>query len=187
MDFISKVVFKIKTVIFFLLSKVRFSTRLTYKGNATLFHGATIILEKGLEAVNIGQNFVLEKNSTVKVTRYANLEIGDDCFINHNASIVAMKRIHIGNRVIMGPNVAIYDHDHLYDFDRGVQHNEFRTDDIVIGNNVWIGAGCIILKGSIISDNAVIGAGSVIKGSVPPNSIVVQKRVQIVKVKDNGR
>ena len=45
-----------------------------------------------------------------------------------------------------------------------------------IGDNTWIGAGTIILKGTSIGSNCVIGAGSVIKGDVKSNSIVIQKR-----------
>lgn len=43
--------------------------------------------------------------------------------------------------------------------------------EIVIGNNVWIGLNVIVLKGSIIGDNTIIAAGSVVKGIVPANSI----------------
>jgi len=42
---------------------------------------------------------------------------------------------------------------------------------IEIGNNVWVGAGCIILPGSVIGDDAVIAAGSVVRGTVPPGEL----------------
>jgi len=46
----------------------------------------------------------------------------------------------------------------------------------VIGDNVWIGAGCIILRGTVIGDNCVIGAGSVIKGKIESNTLITQRR-----------
>lgn len=45
-----------------------------------------------------------------------------------------------------------------------------------IGNNVWIGAGCIILRGAKIEDNCVIAAGTVVKGLVPHDCMCYQKR-----------
>lgn len=45
-----------------------------------------------------------------------------------------------------------------------------------IGKNVWIGAGCIILKGTTIGDNCVIAAGSIVTGNVESNNIYVQKK-----------
>ena len=47
---------------------------------------------------------------------------------------------------------------------------------IHIGKNVWIGANAVILRGSNIGDGAVIGAGSIIKGEVPPHTVVYQRR-----------
>ena len=43
---------------------------------------------------------------------------------------------------------------------------------IVIGNNVWIGLNAIILKGSVIGDNSVVTAGSVVKGVFPNNALI---------------
>ena len=45
-----------------------------------------------------------------------------------------------------------------------------------IGDNVWIGANSVILRGSVIGSGCVIGAGSVIKGTYPPDSVIIQKR-----------
>lgn len=43
---------------------------------------------------------------------------------------------------------------------------------VYIGNNVFIGMGATILMGADIGDNCIIGAGSVVKGTIPPNSVV---------------
>nr|WP_268998954.1 DapH/DapD/GlmU-related protein [Leptospira interrogans] len=44
-------------------------------------------------------------------------------------------------------------------------------DDVVIGNNVWLGSQVIVLKGVKIGDNSVIGAGSVVTKSIPENCL----------------
>lgn len=77
---------------------------------------------------------------------------------------------------MLGPNVLIYDHDHDYKAKGGVFSLKYKTTPIVIGNNVWIGANSIILRGTSIGNNCVVGAGCVLKGEYPDNSIIVQKR-----------
>lgn len=80
----------------------------------------------------------------------------------------------------MGPNVLIYDHDHDFRKEEGLKKLKYKTAPVDIGDNVWIGANTIILRGTKIGNNCVIGAGSVIKGCYPDNSIVVQKRNTII-------
>lgn len=90
--------------------------------------------------------------------------------------IACHKSITIGNDVMFSPNVQIYDHDHDFRVAEGVKAGKYKTEPIIIGNNVWIGANTIILRGTVIGDNTVIAAGCVIKGVIPPNSKVYQKR-----------
>lgn len=52
---------------------------------------------------------------------------------------------------------------------------------IVIGDNVWIAINVVILKGSVIGDNCIISAGSVVKGVFPKNSIISGNPARVVK------
>ena len=61
------------------------------------------------------------------------------------------------------------------------QWNDMVRTLIVIGNDVWIGAQATILKGVEIADGAVVGAGSVVTKSVPPNAIVVGNPAKVVQ------
>lgn len=101
------------------------------------------------------------------------LHIGDKCFINRDCIIAAHEKIEIGDNVTIGPGTYIYDHDH--DGNGG-----YKTAPVKIEDNVWIGAGCTILKGVTIGNNSVIAAGSIITKNVPENVTVVQKRESIV-------
>lgn len=101
-------------------------------------------------------------------------------YINRNVCIVAKETIRIGNHVSIGPNVCIYDHDHSRKSETG-----FITAPIVIGNNVWIGSNCTILKGVTIGDNSIIAAGSEITHDVPSNSVIYQKRTDTIVCKYN--
>lgn len=103
------------------------------------------------------------------------LEFGNGVFFNRNCTVVARKSIKIGSQCSFGPNVCIYDHDHA--FGRAEKNGEtFKASDVVIGNNCWIGANSVILRGTTIGDNCVIGAGCVVKGDIPANSIVTSGR-----------
>ena len=87
----------------------------------------------------------------------------------------------------LGPNCGVYDHDHDYKKVGKQRMESFVTGTIEIGDGVWFGANCVILKNTKIGDNCVFGAGSIIKGEYPSNTIVIQKRENIVKqlVADN--
>ena len=101
--------------------------------------------------------------------------IGEHCFFNVGCSVTCIESVTIGNGCTFGNNVVIVDHDH--DF-RNENRGCFVASPVSIGKNVWIGANTVILRGTKIGDNCVIGAGSVVKGDIPANSIVVQKRLQ---------
>lgn len=106
---------------------------------------------------------------------YGSLTFGENVFLNQGCQFNCRKEISIGTGTEFGPNVLVYDHDHAYRGGR-IKKREFTTDRVTIGRNCWIGGGCIILRGSTIGDYAVIAAGSIVKGDVPPNTLFVQKR-----------
>ena len=105
------------------------------------------------------------------------LIIGDHCFFNINSSITCVESIKIGNNCKFGNNLVIVDHDHNF---RGTEP-EFVSSPICIGNNVWCGANVVILKGTKIGDNCVIGAGTIVDEEVPNNTILVSKKDNIIR------
>lgn len=105
------------------------------------------------------------------------LNIGDGVFFNNHCSINCHQEIQIGNNVLFGESVKIYDHDHLFSAEHGVAKHQFKTSKVKIGNNVWLGSNAIILKGVTIGDNAVIAAGSVVTKDVPASHVFINGRV----------
>ncbi len=106
-----------------------------------------------------------------------NLEIGDGCVFNNGVMIVSGCKISIGAKTGLGPNVMVYDHDH--EINRTEENeNSYRFSPVTIGSRVWVGANSVILRGSVIGDGCVIGAGCVIKGTYPPNTVVIQRRTE---------
>lgn len=96
------------------------------------------------------------------------ISIGSHCFFNINCCVTSVENITIGKNCKFGNNLVIVDHDHNY---KNIGNQEFLSEPIVIGNNVWVGANCTILKGSTIGNNAVIAAGSIVKRNVLDNEI----------------
>lgn len=126
--------------------------------------------------LRIGSSFKMRSNTHVRVRKDAELIIGDNVSLNYGDMIVCHEKIAIGDNVQIAPNVMIYDHDHDFRAKNGLKHMAYKSSPIIIGNNVWIGANTVILRGTIIEDNCVIGAGSVVKDVVSKNSIYVQKK-----------
>ena len=139
-------------------------------GNKVLFSPVTLVsLGASLKtydggSINIGKMTAIRSNAEISATN-GRIEIGNECFINRNCMIVSHEKIEIGDGTTVGPNVCMYDHDH--DGAGG-----YKSLPIIIGKNVWVGAGCILLKGTTIGDNSIVGAGTIVMTSIPSNTIV---------------
>lgn len=139
----------------------------------------------GNGALSLGKNLKIRSGSKIRVRKNARLEIGENVSLNHGCIFTCHEYIKIGNDVQFGPNVLIYDHDHDFRKKNGLKELFFKTSPVQIGNNVWIGANVVILRGSKIGDNCVIAAGSIIKGSFNDNSVVIQKREDsVIKIEE---
>lgn len=137
--------------------------------------------------------------------RYKFLSIGHDvfigrhCYFTNNTIILkndiyigegcrfqsTNSRIIVGNHVMFGPGVSIHGGNHRIDIlgrymkDIKLEEKLPENDmDVVISDDVWIGAHAIILKGVTIGEGSIIGAGSVIAKDVPPYTVAVGSKSQ---------
>lgn len=136
--------------------------------------GSKISMSVGFEGTG---KFILGRtecrpNAYFACKKGAKLRLGDNVFVNRNTIMVCHKEISVGDGTAIGPNVCIFDHDHRYGPD-GFKTKEFKDGTVRIGKNVWIGAGAVILRDTDIGDNCIIGAGTVVKGTVPANTMIV--------------
>lgn len=120
-------------------------------------------------------HIVSDGRLTLVVEKNGFVHIGSRTYFNEYTMISCISNISIGKNCMFGPHVCIYDSDHRFSADGGVQASGV-TAPITIGDGCWIGANVIILKGSSIGDNCVIGAGSIISGIIPSKSIVTMER-----------
>lgn len=147
--------------------------------------GSTIRIGRGLEMRNwFGSNPLGVAHRSILVTwsTDARIEIGNNVGMT-GATVVAQTSVQIGDRVFIGANST------LCDTDFHPLHSVARQDDptlgvsrpILIEDDVFIGMGTLILKGSHIGHGSVVGAGSVVSGEVPANVIVAGNPAQIIR------
>ena len=132
----------------------------------------------------VSSNPVAPYHSVFLSTRNKNAEIsiGDNFGIT-GGSIVAAERIIIGNHVLIGGNCLITDTDFhpLEKEKRKELPKEIITKPVIIGNDVFIGAQSIVLKGTTIGEGSIIGAGSVVSGDIPENVIAAGNPAIIIR------
>jgi len=145
------------------------------KKSRIIGHG---VLRASTGKINIGEHCEI-RDCNIQANK-GNVTIGNGTFINSNCFIVSCENIQIGNNCAFGPHVSIFDQDHVIVRDGIPPWNETKTSPIVIGNNCWIGANVLILRGTIIGDNCVVAGGTVVKGTIPPHSIVKNNRDIII-------
>ncbi len=112
----------------------------------------------------------------------AELVIGDDVGIS-GAVIYAWKSIHIGDRVLVGADAAIYDSDfHSLDPTKrsGLDPEFIGMASVVIESDAWIGARAMVLKGVTVGRGAIVGAGAIVTSNVPPGTIVAGIPAKVV-------
>jgi len=111
----------------------------------------------------------------------AELIVGDDVGMS-GCTICAAERISVGNDCLIGANVLIANTDFhpIAAQGRSYSKENVQTAPVVIGDNVFIGANAMILKGSRIGDNAVIGAGSVVTGDIPTDAVAAGAPARVI-------
>jgi galactoside O-acetyltransferase len=107
--------------------------------------------------------YVLNGQGTFEMGRESHL--GAFCFVN-----VEHGSVKIGDHVAIGPGTKIIAYSNHYEAGKNVTDVR-TTGSVVIGNNVFIGANCTLLPGTIVHDDVVIGAGSIVRGELAGNGI----------------
>jgi acetyltransferase-like isoleucine patch superfamily enzyme len=109
------------------------------------------------------------------------LSIGSNTYINRRTFLDAIDSLIVGSNVAIGPGCYITDHDHGMDGGRPVLMQEMVAAPTHIEDDVWIGANVVVLKGVTIGRGTIVGAGSVVTRSLPPNSIAVGVPAKVLR------
>ena len=126
----------------------------------------------------VGENCYIEPPLHANWGR--NTHLGSNVYANFNLTLVDDTDIYIGDSVMIGPNVTIATAGHPVDPELRRKVAQFNIP-VRIGNNVWIGAGAVILPGVTIGDDSVIGAGSVVTKDIPAGVVAVGNPYRVLR------
>ena len=162
-------------------------------GDNSIFLGDTIINNNKKESIVIGDNSFIDAN--LLCASRGEIIIGNNTWIGSGSYLKCAKKIEIGNFCMFADNIIIQDTD-CHSLDKNKRRDflklpykkrdidiwyESPIDEVIIGNDVWVGIYSIILKGVKIGDGAIIGAGSVVTSDVPENTIVAGNPAKVIQ------
>lgn len=125
------------------------------------------------------------ENCYIEQPFYANwgghhVHFGSNIYANFGLTLVDDGHIYIGDCVMFGPHVTVATANHPVNPELRLKAYQYNRD-VHIGNNVWIGAGAVIVPGVTIGENSVIGAGSVVTKDIPANVVAVGNPCRIMR------
>jgi acetyltransferase-like isoleucine patch superfamily enzyme len=137
--------------------------------------------------VRLGRGVTISSFTKIKATNGI-LQIGREsgfatgCFVSADSGGVK-----IGDYCIFGPNVTVTSSNYIYDkLDVPFKKQGFISKGVVIGDNVWVGAGTTILDGTVLGDNTVVVANSLLNRRYPPNCILQGNPAKVILKRPQG-
>ena len=114
------------------------------------------------------------------------ISLGNNVAIAADVKINASGGFSAGNDVLIGPGSMIWTCNHrIADLNIPIRLQGYDYEPVTLGNDVWIGAQCMILPGVRIGDHAVIAAGSIVTKSVPPWAVAGGNPARVIKSRND--
>ena len=157
-------------------SKIKHRSHVFF-GTGCTIHSNVQIEGLSKRGVFFGDNVNIPDHTYIRCTGVISdlgvgLKVGSNTGFGHYNFINAQGGIEIGSNVIIGPHVMMLSENHLFrDATTPIRLQGVTRKGIFIKDNVWIGAGAIILDGVIIHSGSVIAAGAVVNKDVPANTV----------------
>lgn len=153
-----------------------------YFGSSAVNVQRNVAIKGFCKNIEVGEDIIFYSNCIVELQRDANLKIGSHVIFSYGSVLSCSKSIEIGKDVQIGEYTSIRDTTHDYtDYGQPMMNNSDISLPIVIGNNVWIGRNCLIMPGTVIEDGVVIGANSLVKGTLKRDTIYGGNPVQEIR------
>jgi acetyltransferase-like isoleucine patch superfamily enzyme len=149
-----------------------------WRWSATVSTRAEVELSPNL---HLGRGTTVSSFTKIKATDGV-LSTGEKCGFGPGCFVAAGEGgIEVGDHVIFGPNCSVIAVNYRYSqLDVPLEEQGLTSQGIRIGNNVWIGANCVILDGSEIGDNSIVVAGSLVNRRFPPSSIIQGNPAKVI-------
>ena len=150
--------------------------------------GVTIYQDREGEDVFLSEQVHLHRGTILQTGKGGTIAIGTDTHIQPRCQISAYKgSVCIGKRGEIAPNCAFYPYDHCFLPGASIRKQPLKSKgDIIIGDDVWLGFGVIVLNGVHIGNGAIVGAGSVVTKNIPENCIAVGNPAQVIKTRSES-
>ena len=157
---------------------------------------------QGLKHIEMGANFSANNGLWLEaVTEFAgvryepHIKIGDNVSFSDFVHVGCTNRVEIGEGVLSGSHVLITDHAHgsyagteqSSPATRPTQRKLSNDKSVLIGCNVWLGDGVVVLGGASIGDGCIVGANSVVNSAIPAYCIAVGSPARPIRRWDNVR
>jgi len=137
-----------------------------------IFIERNVRFQRYIQHLDIGSQVIIKEGSRICVAQpTANINIGDWTTVGHHTFIFASSQISIGANCLIAPFCYLVDANHGIRRDQLIRNQALSASAITIGDDVWLGCGVRVLRGTTIHDGAVIGAGSVVDQDIPAYSI----------------
>ncbi|WP_261835813.1 acyltransferase [Vibrio ishigakensis] len=114
--------------------------------------------------------------------------VGSNTSIGHNLHMISSNCIYISENTTLSANVFISDTDHSYSIiGQHIMEQPHEIKEVSIGRNSFIGYGAVILPGTILGEQCVVGANSVVRGKFPSFAVIAGNPAKIIKRYDQEK
>jgi len=138
---------------------------------------------QGTKQITLGKDLLLYRDIYLETQDKGTIIVEDDCVMSRGVHIVSHAKVQIGKGTMIGEYASIRDANHRIIDGVTIRSSGYDARPILIGSNVWIGKGAIVLPGVTIGDRSVIGANAVVTGDVPEGSVYVGVPAKPLKTK----
>lgn len=167
---------------------VRCSQRLVVGAFAAIGEGS-LVDASGHGGVRLGRGAKLGRRTIVTSSsqlskRGVGLTLGDFTGIGDYAHIGCTGGVRFGSNVIAGPYLTCHSQEHVtHDLHTPIRLQGTREAEVVVGDDVWIGARVTLLAGAHVGNGCIIAAGSVVRGDFPAHSVIGGIPARVLKTR----
>ena len=150
-----------------------------HRGRGSKIYGSVRMDTPPYRRFSLGRQSVIESYCCIN-NAVGDVVIGDDTRVGIHNTIIGP--VTIGNHVNLAQSITVTALNHNFDdSDKRIDEQGVSTSQVVIGDDVWIGANAVVLPGVTIGTHSIVAAGAVVTKDVPPHSLVAGVPAKIIK------
>lgn len=149
--------------------QIKHYPKLKIEGRPLIGKRVRFILATGSKT-SIGKGVMISDDVIIQAWSGAQITIGKKCFFNRTVSLIVHEKLEIGNEVMLGENVKVYDNEHVINGNK-VERKLFNTAPVIIRDNCWIANSAVVLKGTTMGPNTLVAALTMASGNLEANAM----------------